>query len=721
MKLCKQYYALILSSIRNKLYEDFQEVLILPFIRFMLIFSATGLSLSNAASQPARSSAIALTSSGCIRGSFQATKHSFGQHETLVGTLNYEFVESNLLGDRYNLVGGNYTWTASGTMGSCAYQGGPCSFNISSASGDNGFLNIDKSGNYYGESHFAELTNGNLLVTITCGDTQMQYPPILGEMFTGLMDSTFVITNLMSGTYNMKYSEDYYSTYSWNLYIGSAGEPKLSVEAAGYDHLGNEIVYNNWLPEAALSGVEADLGNTIKFQARLIGQDGTPACATADSFRFELKEVSNEPGVCMNYPKAEVAKSDYDLHFRQELNSPDDVMSSNRLKLQTRGGSEANATVGCFDWGAYGTLKVTAIMPGGKKITGFLSGYPEITDILIPKRSNGSKIADIWKQVNRVPELADDDDSESTPVGDSDPGDGFTLYEEYRGFSVKGEYTNGNPTKKDLFIFSESNDFLPGIQLFKGLTNLEVHTQLYESEFDKKNRLMNFNHSVGPDKPHSVDQHGLWIKPIAPKDAKGYSFTDHLGPPKNVDSVNISPTVYSPTSIEEGSSATFHNQLNSIVAHELGHAVHIAHHGEGDKKRLWVSRGIWNTVTKKFDFEYFENSQDSIQPKRENGQLLSRNIGTLNIWVAMWGGQHSGFEDCIMRYDCAEAYIPGIGAASNIRYVIAGDEKTGMTLCDQKEDSSDGVNYLNRQPRSRYGSAVKGNCKSQICVNDKYH
>jgi hypothetical protein len=223
---------------------------------------------------------------------------------------------------------------------------------------------------------------------------------------------------------------------------------------------------------------------------------------------------------------------------------------------------------------------------------------------------------------------------------------------------------------------------------------------------------MNFNHLNAP---HLVDQHGLWIKPTN----VGYSFASSLGPPKNVDSVNISIGAEGFRTIMRGTRKEITNDLNSTVAHELGHAVHIRHHGDGDKVRSWDYEIAFNMVNGTFDIDFTENSQGVIYPKWENDNPFTENLMG-NLYVAVWGGQHSGLDDCIMRYDCAEAYIPLTGTTGT-RYVVRGDERIGLTLCDQKEDVPGGVNDLSRKPRSRYGSAVRGNCKSQICVNDKYH
>jgi len=614
--------------------------------------------------------------------------------ETTTGTVTFELDHSDEFGEYYNLSEANLTWSASGTFTSgdisCTVTGGPLNFDVSSIT--DGHLDFFYDLGYYEGGGTIPINT----VTFTCSDGGSFNEGLSGGgFFIGSRQGDTVLSNgSISGSHES-------GTISWQWDLHQEGvDTKLSVESDEYD---------NWLPTAGKD--EKEIGIPITFRAKLLEPDGTTACATADSFKFELINVSNEPGVALNFPDENKAKEDWDLHFIQDLNLPSDVMSSDRLSLITKDGSEAVVYIPSFDWGAYGKLKVTAFMHGGYVIYGFLKGHPGITEIPIPKRSGSSKIADKWKNNNGVDGLADDDDAENEPAGDGDVGDGFTLYEEYRGFYENGKHIFGDAKNKDLFIYKELDDFITGIQLFTALTKLKVHYKLNTSEFDTKKRMMNFNHT---DAPHQTDQHGLWLK-IIDNDTMN-NFSSNLGPPKNVDSVNISPNSFYFSTFIEGSRREITDFLSSTVAHELGHAVRIKHHGTMDQKKNAYSHAFsYNGSTSAFELEITENNSTVIDPRWENDRPYTQ-LFLGKRYIGVWGGQHSGVEDCIMRYDCAFAYIPNTGG--DIRYITS-QERTGIILCEIKEGT--GVNQNGRGPRPRYGPAVNGRCKFQICVNDKYH
>ncbi|MGE5797875.1 MAG: hypothetical protein ACM34N_13900 [Ignavibacteria bacterium] len=616
--------------------------------------------------------------------------------ETIKGTVIFEYADGGWGGETYHLKGGIFTWSVEGggPPDGCVVRGNSITFFVDSVDVSGGDLLISEDGKYNGDAGFPELAGTYDAVHTDCKTYSADEPPILTGIAIGDTNS-FIQDNIMAGSFTAGLL-----TFSWNLHKESGAEVKLQVESNQYD---------SWLPTAGKN--EDEKGNLIVFTAKLAEPDGSTPCVNAKKFVFQLSYVSQEPGVALNFPKASLVKRTYDIHFTEA--PAGSTVSPNKLTLETEGGSETLAEIYSFDWGGWATLKVIAYMPDGDSITGFLSGHPDITEIPIPKRSGNSKIADKWKQDFGVASFNDDDDDENLPEGDEDKGDGLTLYEEYRGFYEGGKHIFGDPKKKDLFVYTKVGKFKPGIQLFKQISELNVHYKLNSSEFDTETRLINFNYKEGP---HLVPQHGLFLIQIS----GGRSFT-YLGPPGNVNRVMITQ-IDQFTSIRvgrEGRGREITNYLNSTVAHELGHAVRIEHHGPDidSQSRLWRTTIEHDLNTRQSIYKFTEDDI-TVEARWENGRKYSQVIDG-EQYVAIWGGQHSGYSDCVMRYDLAFAYIPK--NVSLFRYIVHGNERTGLFLCDKKDDFRWGVNYLSRNPRSRYGSASNGECKKQICVNDKFH
>jgi hypothetical protein len=87
----------------------------------------------------------------------------------------------------------------------------------------------------------------------------------------------------------------------------------------------------------------------------------------------------------------------------------------------------------------------------------------------------------------------------------------------------------------------------------------------------------------------------------------------------------------------------------------------------------------------------------------------------IELYVAISkGGQHSGVEECYMRYAAAEAYVHRRHA--DWRVLLSDPEIKGRTLCDSKTGT--GVNLATRKPWPRYGDAGMGKCVEQVnCVD----
>jgi hypothetical protein len=548
--------------------------------------------------------------------------------------------------------------------------------------------------------------------------------------------------------------------------------------------------YKTWMPTATYNATVAG-SDPLLVKASLRNNDGSPAKEKAVKFTFELVDVSREPGVCMNYPAPKkdatpgsAADEEPDLQFDSDqgkngkldiLNDKGKIAANGRgIKAETPPAaySEAEATIGSYDWGAYGILLVTAVMPDGLQVVGYLKTDGSSPYIRLPKRKEGSIIADAWRdlwkdEVPKIHDLPDDDDSEDDPgQATKEPGrdwppdfncwgghkgDGLTLYEEYRGFYVGGQRVSGHPGKKDLFILNRAGSYSePGVMHFRNLTYsfMVVHDGLQEDEIGPvqivdfyprrlpklPNAISNgqqvwVNANVSSSTPSRGKQYGICIDTII-SDALGYSIG--MGGPGEPKKVALLPHIYHMDEFRTGDGRVISRyQPYRTISHEILHCCNVRHHGDTDQQwRKWKLEGDNLIETPLDDSGKPVESQRQIIPLTNlvipftndaasgSRDQLKRWLGKSEariVWVANKGGQHSGYQDCVMRYIVAQALIPSPGSKFRHLYPRS-SELTGLSLCDQKEDSA--VASLQLPKLNRYGDATYGYCRSQICIND---
>jgi len=364
-----------------------------------------------------------------------------------------------------------------------------------------------------------------------------------------------------------------------------------------------------------------------------------------------------------------------------------------------------------FDWGGWSTLQVTAVLEGGRRLTGRLKGELE-AGLRVPKRARDSYIADGWKKATGAhgTDLSDD---ENSPVGDRTKGDGLTLYEEYRGFYEAGEHIEGDPHRKDFFVrLKHAGIALPGVAKFQIITNLNVHYNFTGREFPDS-RIINANRGRGP---NHTDQHGVVVQ--VNKDQKGFAIArsdkERPGNPKTITTVDLMADA---ARVDPA-------WLESTVAHELGHCVNLWHHGDSDDQVEWTVRDgrlyeqILGVGMMGFESPILTMNEKKIDfTARTMAVVRALPGGTLTLWMGRYHGQHSGDDNCMMRYDCAETYV--YRPKPNYRVILRkGDEPVGNWICDEPKGT--GVNLIGHDPIDRYGAATakRGNCVQQILVND---
>ncbi len=483
--------------------------------------------------------------------------------------------------------------------------------------------------------------------------------------------------------------------------------------------------YEGWLPKASTSG--SDPGNTILFEVKLVDKKTgkEPKDYTA-YFQCDLMETSKEPGTCMNSPSKDAGE---DLKILSKDNpdmetvAPEGQSAKSKEKIK-----KCNLSVSSFDGGAYGKLKITAHLSDGRVVLAHLEGKEG--EVSLPYDEDGNHIADAWEDAKGVKGKDPGTDDDEQPLGDRDKGDGLTIWEEYRGFLADGSHFRTDPKRKDLFICDTvGGRSKRGINRFSALSKLDVHDKLTEAELDPT-RVINRNHSEGP---HVVDQHGLLLDSASRPDIYGEA-VGGPGTPRVIDRVLIDRNLADTVTRKLCDSSKTYEYYAKTLAHELFHCCNVWHHGDGkDKTLYWKSKTVDG---KKVLYEY--ESQADIDAKGK-GYLITAYFGEddsqlylpeLPVWDNpfpiemgnLWG-QHSGNDDCVMRYDISQARYGGGPGLYGGRYCLFWEcqEPVGQNLCTSPDGT--GVNQEGRKTDTRYADAAsdRGDCVDKICVNDLYH
>ncbi len=376
--------------------------------------------------------------------------------------------------------------------------------------------------------------------------------------------------------------------------------------------------------------------------------------------------------------------------------------------------ADSKVTVRCLDHGAWGLLKARVNVDGEWHDCLTEDGESYIT---IPRDEDENRIADFWEDDRGVggQEAAEDRDDEPKGVGDPDePGDGFSNYEEYRGFYVQGEWTDTDPKKKDLFI----NDRLGfGVGCFTDL-GLELHL-ISDGEMDDR-RTVNFNRDEEKTLPQQAGSGQKALVLVKDGGDAVYGQASTVGCPNVVEEVAVNldslwedyvttkrltdPGFYhwythqeTPDSAE-AMPPDFQARLNRLIAHELGHGVNIMHHAASDPCPGEVP-------------DYDALSSEELD----------------YVWVdgatAVYGGRWSGDLSCVMVPSPPWNYHGSDG-----RYHLYPEElfpaQTGF--CSSKEGT--GVNAAgfrapagDERPYPIAGPATYGNCKAMVDLKGEHY
>ncbi|HEX2951422.1 MAG TPA: hypothetical protein VHV83_17905, partial [Armatimonadota bacterium] len=200
--------------------------------------------------------------------------------------------------------------------------------------------------------------------------------------------------------------------------------------------------------------------------------DSSPAAV-----RVFLSGVSTQPGTCMNSKTSDTNPDlEFDTSANTAFNAPtkkgDEWMMETKEEVR-----EVKVAIRSHDYGAYGKLRAEAKIKG--EWTPIKIAGTEQTSLNYPLDENNNKIADAWERQEGIYGAghAANWDEENTPVlNGKQPGDGLTLYEEYRGIMAQGKHRRLSGARKDLVVENHVTQAASGIALFAKATGLNVIT-----------------------------------------------------------------------------------------------------------------------------------------------------------------------------------------------------------------------------------------------------
>lgn len=256
-------------------------------------------------------------------------------------------------------------------------------------------------------------------------------------------------------------------------YIKYIFSENITVEIGAQSDIILKQISKDWVPEKD-SLVEA----TVKWQGTKIPH----------KLKFTIYDVSQEPGDCLNSESDETSPDlefDWDGLFDFEKISESEII----VKPEAYSDNECTISLKSKDFGTYAKLKAEGDFGNGWEPI----KADEINEdfIRIPYDINLNFIADKWEKDVGVfgMSLQPSWDEDPEPANQRRQGDGYVLYEEYRGFNayehllkkpdnIKINITHfrSDPLYKDVFVFPEGFSFKSLYQLNPANLNWHIIT-----------------------------------------------------------------------------------------------------------------------------------------------------------------------------------------------------------------------------------------------------
>ena len=381
-------------------------------------------------------------------------------------------------------------------------------------------------------------------------------------------------------------------------------------------------VYNNWLPEGPKTerdGQEKDIngkprGNDIAFKI-IVRDKITKQPATIPwKAKFYLTDNSHYRGWCTNYP---LKSDDETPDLRFDSNDPakqfEKITETSATTIKTV--QSKNVNLISYDYAAYANLNAEVTMEDGSKIETHIEDHSDaVSTITIPLDDNGNHIADAWEKTNGIlskgyPPTWDEDPK---PAKQKRNGDGYTLFEEYRGFiviksvgnlppnGIKKEFIRLDPKTKDCFIYDADDLFFK----YYAPTNIskinwhyvDMETFNYDKDLKDEDETNWTNYNT-PKEYYYAKQYAAFLYLSESEgdanDAGGSTARKKTLTNLSGHFLDLRIAIKRSASVQQGinafgpktpcpdkakANATAAQDLKQTVMHEIGHTIGISHH-----------------------------------------------------------------------------------------------------------------------------------------------
>lgn len=447
----------------------------------------------------------------------------------------------------------------------------------------------------------------------------------------------------------------------WTVYPSGMKMPEVYLE----------IMDNEWIPE-----------DDNLVEVKLTWKNINPS-----EIEFTLFDISEEPGICLNSgddntdPDMDIKEDNQYVEFEIEKKDKQ-IVAVNRTSTHSR--EEAIIVISSLDYGAHALIqaRIKAADVWYDAEVKELGGNA----LHLPFDENENHIADKWEKDMGIfaRNYAPSWDYDPYPDKQRSNGDGYTLYEEYRGFIEQGhvfkegkheqvndDHVRTDPMYKDVFVYDQDGLFkehyAPNNPADLNWHYIDNHLMKYTGNVeDDENRWVNYRTS---NSYSNQRQYAMWVRywpvggnyPLSAGESPMKESCDEeypgSTPLKCIYMVRVTQqgilNTLSGITDETRKQRLFSELLTTTVIHEVGHGLGIAHHynntGTDEPDKMF-----WELGQKDCSMRY--ESSTEIRYNDKLSLLKTRYCRLGEEWIRIRKDQPQGLDMQEIQYETFPAH-----------------------------------------------------------------